>query len=48
MDAVKIIKADFSNEYHCESIIYLLDSYAMDLMGGGESLTEFTKSNLIK
>ena len=48
MEEVQIIKADFDDLDHCESILFLLDCYAGDLMGGGESLSEFVKENLIK
>lgn len=44
--SLNIIKADLSNKTHCEELIYLLNIYATDIMGGGESLSEYTRINL--
>ena len=39
--------ADYSNEQHGIDIMTLLKSYALDPMGGGESLSEYSSDNLI-
>jgi ribosomal protein S18 acetylase RimI-like enzyme len=42
-----IVIADFKNPAHAEAIVYLLNEYANDEMGGGAELSEFAKANLI-
>ncbi len=44
---VKIIIADYKNKSHAEDIVYLLNEYATDKMGGGTPLHSNVKSNLI-
>jgi GNAT superfamily N-acetyltransferase len=39
--------ADFSNPAHASAIVYLLNEYAKDEMGGGEELSAFTQTNLV-
>jgi GNAT superfamily N-acetyltransferase len=39
--------ADLSNPVHAQAIVYLLNEYAKDPMGGGEELSAFVKANLI-
>lgn len=43
---MEIVTADLRSPNHCSDIVRLLDAYARDIMGGGESLTEYTKENL--
>ena len=45
-DQIKVIKADLSDTIQCNELVELLNVYANDIMGGGESLTECTKLNL--
>ena len=45
---IKIIQADLTNPIHAKALIILLNSYALDAMGGGEALSDFTKANLAK
>ena len=40
--------ADFHNRVHASAIVYLLNEYAQDPMGGGEALSDFTQANLVK
>jgi GNAT superfamily N-acetyltransferase len=40
--------ADFSNPSHASAIVYLLNEYAKDDMGGGEPLPTFTQANLVQ
>jgi GNAT superfamily N-acetyltransferase len=44
----KIQIAEFSNPVHANAIVYLLNEYAKDPMGGGEPLSAFTQANLVK
>ncbi len=44
----EILSADLSNPQHASAIIYLLNEYARDIMGGGEDLSDYTKANLIR
>jgi ribosomal protein S18 acetylase RimI-like enzyme len=39
--------ADYCNPRHASAIIYLLDSYACDPMGGGQPLSDVVKENLV-
>lgn len=42
-----IVIADLSNSDHAEAMIYLLNEYAKDEMGGGCELSAFAKANLV-
>ena len=43
----EILLADYKNKSHAADIIYLLDAYSKDPMGGGSPLSDFSKNNLI-
>ena len=43
---VEVLQADYRNEKHAADLVYLLDSYARDSMGGGVPLSEETVQNL--
>lgn len=45
---IRIVKADYNNVTHGEQILELLSEYALDAMGGGEALSDYTKQNLIR
>jgi len=45
---IEIIRADLTNPTHANALITLLNRYALDPMGGGEALSDFTKANLVK
>ena len=45
---IEIIRADLTNPIHANALITLLNRYALDPMGGGEALSDFTKANLAK
>jgi len=45
--ALRICRADYADPVHASALLSLLDAYARDPMGGGEPLTEFTKTNLV-
>jgi GNAT superfamily N-acetyltransferase len=42
-----ILIADLSLSSHADAVVYLLNEYAKDDMGGGSELSAFTKQNLI-
>ena len=43
---INIIRADLTNTHHADALVSLLNAYALDPMGGGEPLSDFTKKNL--
>ncbi|WP_286261264.1 GNAT family N-acetyltransferase [Thalassotalea atypica] len=45
---IKIVAANFDDEQHGQSVVYLLNEYALDPMGGGKPLTNDVKENLAK
>ncbi len=44
---VTSIRADYHNEQHTKDLLMLLNAYALDPMGGGKALSDFTQKNLI-
>lgn len=44
---MNIVKADYKNELHGQAILSLMQAYALDPMGGGEALSDYTQANLI-
>jgi ribosomal protein S18 acetylase RimI-like enzyme len=44
---LEIIQADLSHPQHAEAVVYLLNQYALDPMGGHEALSSFAQANLI-
>jgi ribosomal protein S18 acetylase RimI-like enzyme len=45
--SIEIIEADLSLLDHANAIITLMDEYAQDPMGGGQGLSNYTKTHLI-
>ena len=45
---VSIIEANLENPIHTEHILYLTNTYAKDIMGGGKPLSDFVQENLIE
>ena len=45
---LEIIQADYANPQHAAALIFLLDAYAQDPAGGGEGLSDYSKSHLIE
>ncbi|MFK8068748.1 MAG: GNAT family N-acetyltransferase [Gammaproteobacteria bacterium] len=41
------ISCNLNNSLHAESLILLLNEYALDQMGGSKELTSYTKNNLV-
>jgi ribosomal protein S18 acetylase RimI-like enzyme len=46
--AVRIVQADYALPAHAEAVMMLLDAYARDTAGGGQPLSEFVQSNLVR
>jgi len=46
--SVEILLANYTNPQHAQDVVSLLNGYALDPMGGGEGLSEYTKKNLIE
>lgn len=44
---LKVISADYRNPDHAKAIVYLLDRYARDPMGGGQPLPRQVLDNLV-
>ncbi len=44
---LNIIQADYANPLHATALVSLLDDYARDISGGGEPLSDFTKTHLV-
>lgn len=45
---LELVRANYHNEQHSNDLLMLLNSYALDPMGGSEELSDYVKSNLIK
>ncbi len=45
---VSIFQADYNNPKHSKDVMYLLNEYAKDPMGGGEPISEYVQDNLIQ
>ncbi len=45
---MRILQANYSDAFHAQAIVQLLDAYAQDPAGGGTALSEFAKHNLVQ
>jgi len=45
--SIEVIQADYQNKQHTQDLLFLLNDYAMDVMGGGEPLSDYTQQHLI-
>lgn len=45
--SIEIVQADYKNPQHARDLVYLLNTYAMDPMGGGVALAEQVKMTLV-
>lgn len=46
--AVIVRRADLTSPADCDSVLHLLNAYALDPMGGGEPLSEYARSHVIQ
>lgn len=44
---IEIVAADLSLPAHADAIVYLLNDYALDPMGGGDGLSAFARAKLV-
>ena len=44
---IDIIEADLKNNNHGDAILFMLNEYATDIMGGGDGISDYVKQNLI-
>ncbi|MDF7826279.1 GNAT family N-acetyltransferase [Pontiellaceae bacterium B12227] len=42
-----VVRADLCDASHASAVIHLLNEYAIDIMGGGEKLSEFSREHLV-
>jgi ribosomal protein S18 acetylase RimI-like enzyme len=45
---IRIVRADYANATHAQALVALLDAYASDPAGGGESLSDYAKTHLVR
>lgn len=48
MPNIQCLIADYQNPQHANDLVFLLNSYALDPMGGGEALSQDVQDNLPK
>lgn len=48
MNVLHTVVADLNNQQHASAYLALMSHYACDPMGGGEDLSDYAKSNLVK
>jgi ribosomal protein S18 acetylase RimI-like enzyme len=46
MSKIEIVRADLTNPRHRQALVSLMNSYALDPMGGGGGLSDYAKANL--
>lgn len=44
---IKQVRIDYYNEKHAEDLMFLMNAYASDIMGGGAELSDYTQQHLI-
>lgn len=45
---LRICRANYADPVHAQAVVNLLDAYAQDPMGGGESLSAFARASLVQ
>lgn len=48
LPTLRVCRANYADPVHAQALVSLLDVYARDPMGGGEPLSAFARSNLVK
>lgn len=46
--AIEVLQADYGNAQHAQDLVYLLNAYAADPMGGGIPLTDVVQCSLVE
>jgi hypothetical protein len=44
---LNIVNVDFNKPQHAKDLVDMLNMYALDPMGGGETLSDYAQANLI-
>lgn len=44
---IEVVRADYADTQHAADLVFLLNSYACDPMGGGEALSPHVQQNLV-
>lgn len=47
VSSLHVCRADYTNASHAAALVFVLDAYACDPMGGAHPLSEFAKVNLV-
>jgi ribosomal protein S18 acetylase RimI-like enzyme len=47
-ESIRIVRADYIDPVHAQAVVLLLDAYASDPAGGGEGLSVFAKTHLVR
>lgn len=45
---IKVVRANLNNDADADAFLQLFNRYALDPMGGGHQLSDFTKDNIVK
>jgi ribosomal protein S18 acetylase RimI-like enzyme len=46
-DTIRVVQANYADARHAQALVYMLDEYARDPMGGGHALSDFARENLV-
>lgn len=44
---IRVLQADYANAAHAQALVFMLDAYARDPMGGGEGLSAYAQAQLV-
>ncbi|MGJ8694494.1 MAG: GNAT family N-acetyltransferase [Thalassotalea sp.] len=44
---IQLVRVNYNNEQQGKDLLYLLNQYALDPMGGGKGLSDYAKNNLV-
>ena len=47
MSDLRVVQADYANAAHAQALVFMLDAYARDPMGGGSALSAFAREHLV-
>ena len=45
---LQVLRADYADPVHASALVALLDAYAQDPAGGGQALSEYAKTHLVR
>lgn len=47
MTELRVVQADYANPAHAAALVFMLDAYARDPMGGGQGLSDYARAHLV-